>query len=129
MKFNPSHANRWMKCPASVVEAAKYPPVVADYKIDGIAAHRLLQLCLMTKQNLANSYLDHQFIVSSKMIDSVNSVMTYIKGASTDTTVINCEVAIDPTTSLTEGLAGAIDVVLMHPVEDGTFNVEIIDYK
>lgn len=136
MKFNPSHANRWMKCPASVVEAEKYPPIVADYKNDGIAVHRLLQLCLMTKQDNANKYLgnqlvvnDQQIIVGSKMIESVNKVLEYIKGVSTDTTVVGCEVAINPTKSLIEGLAGAIDVVLIHPVEDGTFDVEIIDYK
>lgn len=136
MNLNPSHADTWMNCPGSVRESERYPVVETDYKLDGIAAHKVLQTCIVEKYRSADRFLNLSFTVNevivpitSKMIDSVNKVLDYIHDNMNDDTIIGCEVAVDPASTLCAGLNGAIDVVLIQPIADGTFDVEIIDFK
>jgi len=46
-RLSPSN-HRWVYCPGSVREEAKYPDITGDAAIDGTGSHLLLELCLDT---------------------------------------------------------------------------------
>lgn len=134
--LSPSKAHRWLLCPGSVREEAKYPDTRGASAIDGTHSHTLLEHALrddvLVASFLGKTLEDHdgKFLVTVDRVQRVALAQEYI---STRTSmlkggvVVISEQKVSPEYYLGRSdVDGTCDVRLVAP-EAGV--IEIIDYK
>ena len=130
----PSSAHRWVKCPGSVREEAKYPDTSGEAAIDGTHSHTLLEVCLINNQS-ADEYVnmvmnDHEgsFVVDQERADRVNIALGYIRARELEIgkpVTIRAESKVNPGALLgRDDCKGTADCVIVS-----NDVIEIIDYK
>lgn len=136
-QLSPSSAHRWVPCPGSVREEAKYPSegTSGPAAIDGTHSHTLLEHCI--KNDLMDpvmdcigmQYTDHEgtFTVDEERAQRVKMAIEYVRArkASAKTMAIRAEEKVDPGRWFgRDDMEGTADVQL---IEDKL--IEVIDYK
>ena len=132
--LSPSKASRWMACPGSVREEARYPDESGPAAIDGTHTHTLLEHCvkggLGDPTTMAGVKLkDHEgeFVVDADRAARVKVAIEYIRQRVAESPLfeILAERRVDPAYYLGRSdLSGTADVQIRTP---GV--LEIIDYK
>lgn len=83
-RLSPSSAHRWMACPGSVRECAKYPDKSGHAAIDGTHTHSLLEHCIKNNADPLNmvgvKLSDHEgeYTVDSDRAERVKFALEYI---------------------------------------------------
>lgn len=130
--LSPSSAYRFMRCPGSVREQAKYPEKPSGPgAIDGTHTHTLLEACL--KQNLLDpaslvgtTLTDHEgsFIVDADRAKRVKVALDHVAGIGGVSTVI-AEQRVNPAHLIgRDDMSGTVDIQV-HTFD----TLHIIDYK
>lgn len=130
--LSPSSAYRYMRCPGSVREQAKYPEKPSGPgAIDGTHTHTLLEHCV--KQNLLDpmslvgtTMTDHEgsFIVDADRAKRVQVALSHVAGIGGVSTVIS-EQRVNPAHLLgRDDMSGTVDIQV-HTFD----TLHIIDYK
>ena len=130
--LSPSSAYRFMRCPGSVREQAKYPEKPSGPgAVDGTHTHTLLEACL--KQNLLDpaslvgtTLTDHEgsFIVDADRAKRVKVALDHVAGIGGVSTVI-AEQRVNPAFLLgRDDMSGTVDIQV-HTFD----TLHIIDYK
>ena len=134
-KLSPSKAARWMACPGSVREEARYPDEPAGpAAADGTHSHTLLEHCI--KNGLADptamvgvKMKDHEgeFTVDADRAARVKVAVDYVRERSKDMRFkVYSEIRVNPEWLLGRSdLSGTADVQI-HQWPD---TLEIVDYK
>jgi hypothetical protein len=131
-KLSPSSAYRWLACPGSVREEAKYPePPSGPGAIDGTHSHTLLEHCIKgngdpTKM-VGIKLKDHEgeFVVDRARADRVAQALTYVRQRAGFMGVMRAETKVQPAHLLgRDDMSGTCDVQIQDPEV-----LEIIDYK
>lgn len=134
-RLSPSAAHRWMRCPGSVREEAKYPEKPSDpAAVDGTHTHSLLELCLNTNtdaaEHIGKELTDHEgtFVVDESRAERVQVALDYVDQRIRDMGGL-CEVIAEqrvPCGQLMgrDDMSGTCDVQIRSPEV-----LEIIDYK
>jgi len=135
-KLSPSSAHRWMLCPGSVREEAKYPNDnrSSPASIDGTHSHTLLEHCIKADMGdpanmIGVTLSDHdgKFTIDTDRADRVRVAIDYIKEAQADrkpaTVRAECRVNPEPLLGHPQ-MSGTSDVIIIS----GS-GIEIIDYK
>lgn len=135
-RLSPSSAHRWMRCPGSVREEAKYPEDNSSpASIDGTHSHTLLEHCI--KAGLINpitcvgmEFTDHEgtFRVDTdrahrvkKAVDYIQSRVTHFNGMCE----VHAERKVNPKFRLQrDDMAGTLDCCIV-----AGRHLEIIDFK
>lgn len=138
--LSPSSAYRWMRCPGSVREQAKYPePPSGPGAIDGTHSHTLLEHCV--KADLADPMAmvgvkmkDHEgeFVIDAERAKRVKVVIDYVKQKVEalsfmfgEKATVMAERRVNPEHLLGRAdMAGTVDIT----IRCGTF-AEIVDFK
>jgi len=134
-RLSPSSGHRWMVCPGSVREEAKYPgDSSGPAAIDGTHSHTLLEHCinngLMDPMLMVDKELeDHEgaFVVDAARAARVVVAVNYIKDRQTQMTPcrVNAEEKVDAGQWFDrDDMAGTADVSII-----GNGMIEVIDYK
>lgn len=134
-KLSPSKAARWMACPGSVREEAKYPDEPSGpAAVDGTHSHTLLEHCI--KNGLADPTAmvgvkmkddDGEFVVDADRAARVKVAVDYVRARMTEYGVcqVISERRVNPEWLLSRSdLSGTADVQIHAPD-----TLEIIDYK
>lgn len=134
-QLSPSRAHRWMACPGSIREEAKYPETTGPAAIDGTHTHTLLELCI--KDDLADpskyvgmALTDHEgeFVVDMERARRVLVAIEYIRNQVKEYNglfTILPEQRVDPAHLIGRtDMAGTVDVQIF-----GGDTIELIDYK
>ena len=131
-KLSPSSAYRWLACPGSVREEAKYPePPSGPGAIDGTHSHTLLEHCIKgngdpTKM-VGIKLKDHEgeFVVDRARADRVAQALTYARERAGFLGVMRAETKVQPAHLLgRDDMSGTCDIQIQDPEV-----LEIIDYK
>lgn len=135
-RLSPSSAHRWMLCPGSVREEAKYPDKPSgEAAIDGTHSHTLLELCVKGPEVLdpntfvGHSLEDHEgpFVVDDERAARVKVATDYViqRKQELGTVSVRSEEQVDPAGYIgRDDMKGTADVQLI-----GENLIEIIDYK
>lgn len=134
--LSPSKAHRYLVCPGSVREEAKYPDTRNGAAVDGTHSHTLLEHCLKesvtAESMLGKTLCDHdgEFVVNMDRVQRVALALEYISSRVAmlrGGVVVLTEQRVSPAHYLGRtDMDGTCDVRIMAP-EAGV--VEIIDYK
>jgi hypothetical protein len=132
--LSPSKAARWMACPGSVREEARYPDESGPAAVDGTHTHTLLEHCIKGGLGDPTSMVgvrlkDHEgeFVVDADRAARVKVAIEYIRQRVVEAPLfeILAERRVDPAYYLGRSdLSGTADVQIRTP---GV--LEIIDYK
>ena len=138
-RLSPSASARWMRCPGSVREEAKYPdPPSSAAAVDGTHSHTLLEHCLEKNLTTADGYIgqelaDHEgrFSIDKERAARINMALDYIYAKKAEMESAHGLVQLIPEQRVNPGilldrddLTGTADVQL---ISDDL--IEIIDYK
>lgn len=132
-KLSPSSAYRWLACPGSVREEAKYPePPSGPGAIDGTHSHTLLEHCIKGGLGSPLSMVgvrmkDHEgeFIVDRERAERVQMALDYIKSRTGALSTVFPERRVQPEHLLGRpDMSGTCDVTLVDPEA-----LEVIDFK
>lgn len=133
-RLSPSSAHRWMVCPGSVREEAKYPDSSGPAAIDGTHTHTLLEKCLSTElypdNYVGHTLTDHEgeFTVDQERADRVKIAVDYINSRVAEmqgVVSLTAESQVDPGLLIGRGdCKGTADCILF-----GDQEIEVIDYK
>jgi hypothetical protein len=138
-RLSPSAAHRWMACPGSVREEAKYPePPSGPAAIDGTHTHSLLEHCLKNYMIDASSLVgqkltDHEgeFVIDAERAARVQIALDYVYTRLAEMSQFDKQVELIVEQRVNPGalldhaeLTGTADVILA--TDDA---IEIIDYK
>lgn len=133
-QLSPSKRHRWMLCPGSIREEAKYPDKSGPAAIDGTHSHTLLEYCIgenkdpLTTIGETLSDDDGVFTVDKDRAVRVKVATDYINNRVAEQNGM-CEVIaetrVDPAHLIgRKDMSGTVDVQIR-----GTDTLEIIDYK
>lgn len=133
-QLSPSKRHRWMLCPGSIREEAKYPDTSGPAAADGTHSHTLLEYCLGEDKDplttVGETLSDHEgvFTVDKDRATRVKVAVDYIKQRVAEQNGM-CEVIaetrVDPAHLIgRKDMSGTVDVQIR-----GTDTLEIIDYK
>lgn len=134
-RLSPSKAHRWMLCPGSIREEAKYPETNGQAAIDGTHSHTLLEECVNRRMAdpltmIGQTYTDHEgtFTVDKDRASRVKIAIDYLHQRVIENGW-NCQVIsetkVNPDHFIgRRDLAGTVDIQLI--AKDV---LEIIDYK
>ena len=133
-QLSPSKRHRWMLCPGSIREEAKYPDKSGPAAADGTHSHTLLEYCIGEDKDplttVGETLSDHEgvFTVDKDRAARVKVATDYIKQRVAEQGGI-CEVIaetrVDPEHLIgRKDMSGTVDVQIR-----GTEILEIIDYK
>ncbi len=137
-RLSPSSARRWLACPGSVREEAKYPDTENDSSIDGTRSHTLLASCLsvgVSAEATVGTYitdhgLDNGFTVDKDRAARVQVALDYVaerRKLYGGDCVVSTEVPVDPAYLVgRKDLKGTSDIVIEAA---GVRVLEVIDYK
>ena len=133
-KLSPSSAYRWLACPGSVREEAKYPePPSGPGAIDGTHSHTLLEHCIKDEwlcptRMVGAKLKDHdgEFVVDADRAARVKVAVDYIRERSLDGVFrVIAERRVNPAHLLgRDDLSGTVDCQIV-----GEDWIELIDYK
>ena len=133
-KLSPSSAYRWLACPGSVREEAKYPePPSGPGAIDGTHSHTLLEHCLKAGggdplKMVGVKMKDHEgeFVIDKARAERVKVAVDYVCSQMTGVlATASTEKRVSPAHLLgRDDLSGTLDVSIRNP---GV--LEIIDFK
>ena len=131
-KLSPSSAYRWLACPGSVREEAKYPePPSGPGAIDGTHSHTLLEHCIKGNGDplkmVGIKLKDHEgeFVVDRARADRVAQALTYARQRAGFLGVMRAETRVQPAHLLgRDDMSGTCDIQIQDPEV-----LEIIDYK
>ena len=131
-KLSPSSAYRWLACPGSVREEAKYPePPSGPGAIDGTHSHTLLEHCIKGNGDplkmVGIKLKDHEgeFVVDRARADRVAQALTYARERAGFLGVMRAETKVQPAHLLgRDDMSGTCDIQIQDPEV-----LEIIDYK
>ena len=140
-RLGASSAYRWMACPGSVREAAKYPNKDSVFAAEGTAAHALAERCLTTGKDAAefDGYAidgdrillpgeaigEGPFPVDDDMIDAVQTYLDAVRAEVGPDDVLMVEHRFHLKT-LHESFFGTNDACVYKPVEK---RLVVFDYK
>ena len=133
-QLSPSKRHRWMLCPGSIREEAKYPDKSGPAAADGTHSHTLLEYCIGEDKDplttVGETLSDHEgvFTVDKDRAARVKVATDYIKQRVAEQSGM-CEVIaetkVDPEHLIgRKDMSGTVDVQIR-----GTEVLEIIDYK
>lgn len=130
--LSPSSAYRWLACPGSVREEAKYPePPSGPGAIDGTHSHTLLEHCIKGNGDplkmVGIKLKDHEgeFVVDRARADRVVQALTYARQRAGFLGVMRAETKVQPAHLLgRDDMSGTCDIQIQDPEV-----LEIIDYK
>jgi hypothetical protein len=131
-KLSPSSAYRWLACPGSVREEAKYPePPSGPGAIDGTHSHTLLEHCIKgngdPSKMVGIKLKDHEgeFVVDRARADRVAQALTYVRQRAGFMGQVVAESRVQPAHFLgRDDMSGTADVQITTP---DVF--EVIDFK
>ena len=131
-KLSPSSAYRWLACPGSVREEAKYPdPPSGPGAIDGTHSHTLLEHCIKGNGDplkmVGVKLKDHEgeFVVDRARADRVAQALSYARQRAGFLGVMRAETKVQPAHLLgRDDMSGTCDIQIQDPEV-----LEIIDYK
>jgi hypothetical protein len=131
-KLSPSSAYRWLACPGSVREEAKYPePPSGPGAIDGTHSHTLLEHCIKGNGDplkmIGIKLKDHEgeFVVDRARADRVAQALTYVRQRAGFMGQVVAESKVQPAHFLgRDDMSGTADVQITTPDA-----FEVIDYK
>lgn len=147
-RLGPSN-HRWVHCPGSVREEAKYPDISGDAAIDGTGSHLLLELCL-NEDKQAQEYLEEQigvgdpehpqgWTVYSDRIERVQMCLDYINRRKFELGLQfpGAKIVVEAETKANPGgyfgrddWWGTVDITILVLNPDGGLHfIEIVDYK
>lgn len=130
--LSPSKAYRWLACPGSVREEAKYPePPSGPGAIDGTHSHTLLEHCIKGNGDplkmVGIKLKDHEgeFVVDRARADRVAQALSYARQRAGFLGVMRAETKVQPAHLLgRDDMSGTCDIQIQDPEV-----LEIIDYK
>jgi hypothetical protein len=131
-KLSPSSAYRWLACPGSVREEAKYPePPSGPGAIDGTHSHTLLEHCIKGNGDplkmVGIKLKDHEgeFVVDRARADRVAQALSYVRQRAGFMGQVVAESKVQPAHFLgRDDMSGTADVQITTPLE-----FEVIDFK
>ena len=136
--LSPSKAVRWLACPGSIREEAKYPDEESGpAAVDGTHSHTVLENCIIggladPSIAIGKKFKDHEgeFVVDEARADRVRLAIDYIKERGKELGA-DCEVIpeqkVDPAHYLgRKDMSGTADVQIHAPTARV---LEVIDYK
>lgn len=142
-RLSPSARHRWMRCPGSVREEAKYPDKSGTAAVDGTHSHTLLELCLSEKidpmgligitltdkdwtDDEGNLITGTSFIVDHDRAKRVKVCTDYVNIRLEETKgKLITETRVDPALFVDrDDMSGTIDIQIISDMF-----VEIIDFK
>jgi len=131
-KLSPSSAYRWLACPGSVREEAKYPePPSGPGAIDGTHSHTLLEHCIKGNGDplkmVGIKLKDHEgeFVVDRARADRGAQALAYARQRAGFLGVMCAETKVQPAHLLgRDDMSGTCDIQIQDPEV-----LEIIDYK
>jgi Protein of unknown function (DUF2800) len=131
-KLSPSSAHRWLACPGSVREEARYPDEPGGPSaIDGTHSHTLLEWCLKGSGGALSmvgvKMKDHEgeFVVDRERAARVQVALDYVKQRCGPLDTVRAEQRVSPAHLLGRSdMDGTCDVQIVGP---GL--LEVIDYK
>lgn len=131
-KLSPSSAYRWLACPGSVREEAKYPePPSSASSIDGTHSHTLLEHCIKGNGDplkmVGVKLKDHEgeFVVDRARADRVAQALSYVRQRAGFMGQVVAESKVQPAHFFgRDDMSGTADVQITTPLE-----FEVIDFK
>jgi hypothetical protein len=132
-KLSPSSSHRWMACPASVAECAKYPERPSGKgAIDGTHTHSVLEWSIkngMMNPMVGSDMTDHEgsFTIDDERAERVRFALNFIQVRCTELGVyqVLSEEAVDPQRLVgRDDMGGTVDVQII-----GLNTLDVIDYK
>lgn len=131
-KLSPSSAYRWLACPGSVREEAKYPdPPSGPGAIDGTHSHTLLEHCLKNSGDplkmVGVRMKDHEgeFVIDKDRAQRVRVALDYVRERAGFLGVVLPEQKVQPAHYLgRDDMSGTADVQITTPEV-----FEVVDYK
>jgi len=133
-KLSPSKAYRWLACPGSVREEAKYKypdEPGGPSAIDGTHTHTLLEHCIQGNGDpikmVGVKMKDHEgeFVVDRSRAERVQVALDYIRSRAGFLGTVRAETRVQPAHLLgRDDMSGTCDVQIQDPEV-----LEIIDYK
>lgn len=131
-KLSPSSAYRWLACPGSVREEAKYPePPSGKGAIDGTHSHTLLEHCIKNKGDplkmVGVTMKDHEgeFVVDKPRAERVKVAVDYVNERSLGLFKVGAERRVDPAHLVgRDDMSGTLDIDI-----ERSELLEVIDYK
>lgn len=131
-KYGASSAHRWLNCPGSIKLSETVPPQVGSkYALEGTAAHKLGELCLL-KGGWPEHYIDQsitlddgsEYLVTEEMAEAVNVYVEYVrKQEKLGEFFIETRFSLD---FIHEGMFGTNDACVYSELLG---ILEVIDYK
>ncbi len=131
-KLSPSSAYRWLACPGSVREEAKYPePPSGPGAIDGTHSHSLLEHCIKGNGDplkmVGIKLKDHEgeFVVDRARAERVKVALDYVQRQAGFIGQVVAESRVQPAHFFgRDDMSGTADVQITTPLE-----FEVIDFK
>jgi len=131
-KLSPSSAHRWLACPGSVREEAKYPePPSGPGAIDGTHSHTLLEHCIkgngdpLKMIGIKLKDQEGEFVVDRARADRVKVALDYVNAQAGFLGQVVAESRVQPAHFLgRDDMSGTADVQITTPLE-----FEVIDFK
>lgn len=142
-RLSPSAAKRWMSCPGSVREEAKFPDTSSAFADEGTAAHELAQHCL-EKATDADAYVGcyvnlteskpvnpkplggRSIAVDEEMAEGVQVYLDHVRGIMSSATEWEVEKRVD--LSSVPGMEGGTADFLAFDEESGVLHVVDLKY-
>lgn len=132
-RLSPSKAHRWLACPGSLREEARYPDEPGGpAAIDGTHSHTLLEHCIkgnmgspLSMTGIRMKDHDREFVVDRARAERVQVAIDYVKSRVGAFGSVHPERKVQPEYLLGRpDMSGTCDVTIVTPDE-----LEIIDYK
>lgn len=139
-KLSPSARHRWAACPASIRATANIPPEPSGAAaIDGTHSHTLLEKCIDMMMMPASMFIGHtltdhegSFVVDRERADRVQMALDHIAMTLVEHpgAKVYSEVRVDPGPYTSrDDMAGTVDIHIVWRNPDGTYGLELADYK
>jgi hypothetical protein len=145
-RYSPSGSKRWMACPGSLVLEAPFPDVGSIYSDPGTAMHTVASRCLLQSSeathhyatghvgqqiNVAGDHEEDRFVTfSQEHAEVVNDYLTALRGKAEGAAVFLVEHRVDFSEFVgVPNQFGTADACMLHPLEDGTFELDVTDLK
>lgn len=134
-RLSPSSAHRWLNCTASPAVIELYPDPPSDPKMEGTAAHFLLETCLVGGSNpsehkgkqirVKEEGVERLFLVSKEMVRDVTLAVDWIRECANSPGWSGVEARV-PLDHFEVGMFGTTD--LWHLGQDGLLTVGDFKY-
>lgn len=142
-RLSPSAAKRWMACPGSVREEAKFPDSSSSFADEGTAAHELAQHCLeksadadayegffvnLTESKPINAKPlgERSVRIDAEMVDGVQVYLDHVRGIMSSATEWEVEKRVDLTS--VPGMEGGTADFLAYDEKTGVLHVVDLKY-